>query len=113
MDLMIIKHAVEADGGIKRLSMAFVKKHAAPTRTRLSPELCGDIGKELDKLGLITLPKRLPTSENEFVLVIEKDGPLGHVVAVAASIAALDHVGANPLPQIFENYPQAKAQLGL
>lgn len=111
MDLMIIKHAVEADDGIKRLSMAFVKKHAAPDRTRLSSELCAEIGKELEKLGLITLPKRLPTSENAFVFVIEKESPLGHVVAVAGSIAALDQVGANPLPRIFDNYPQAKAQL--
>ncbi|WP_405979837.1 hypothetical protein [Streptomyces sp. NBC_00158] len=111
MDLMIIKHAVEADDGIKRLSMAFVKKHAAPDRTRLSSELCAEISKELEKLGLITLPKRLPTSENAFVFVIGKESPLGHVVAVAASIAALDQVGANPLPKIFDNYPQAKAQL--
>ncbi|MEU8431819.1 hypothetical protein AB0F18_02730 [Streptomyces sp. NPDC029216] len=111
MDLTIIKHAVEADDGIKRLSMAFVKKHAAPDRTRLSAELCTDITKELDKLGLVTLPKRLPRSENEFIFVIKKESPLGHVVAVAGSLAALDEVGANPLPRIFENYPQAKAQL--
>lgn len=111
MDLTIIKHAVEADDGIKRLSMAFIKKHAAPDRTRLSSELCADISKILDELGLITLPKRLPTSENDFIFVIEKDSPLGHVVAVAGSIAALDQVGANPLPQIFKNYPQARGQL--
>ncbi|MGW2668719.1 hypothetical protein ACWC5F_11715 [Streptomyces sp. NPDC001272] len=111
MDLTIIKHAVEADDGIKRLSMAFIKKHAAPDRTRLSSELCTNIAKELDNLGLITLPKQLPASENAFVFIIEKESALGHVVAVAASIAALDKVGANPLPQIFENYPQARGQL--
>ncbi|MEV7542916.1 hypothetical protein [Streptomyces sp. NPDC089915] len=111
MDLTIIKHAVEADDGIKRLSMAFIKKHAAPGRTRLSSELCADISKELDKLGLVTLPKRLPRSENEFVFIIEKDGPLGQVVGVAGTVASLDQVGNNPLPHIFERYPQARAQL--
>ncbi|MFZ3499031.1 hypothetical protein ACODT5_38440 [Streptomyces sp. 5.8] len=111
MDLTIIKHAVEAGDGVVRLSMGFVKKHAAPDRTRLSAELCADISKELDKLDLYTLPKRLPTSENTFVLFVNKESPLGHIVGVASALAALDAINANPLPHLFDNYPLAKSGL--
>ncbi|MCM1965711.1 hypothetical protein [Streptomyces sp. G1] len=111
MDLIVIKHAVEANDGMARLSMGFVKKKAAPDRARLSAEFCAEISKELDKMGIITLPRRLPTSENDFVCFIDKESALGHVVAVAAAIAALDAVGANPLPDLFKNYALAKGQL--
>ncbi|MFC9681935.1 hypothetical protein [Streptomyces sp. NPDC056948] len=111
MDFTVIAHAVEVDHGIKRLSMRFIKKYAAPERQRLSTELCEEISKEFDKLGLITLPRRLPTSENEFVFVIEKNSALGQTVAIATSLAALDRLGQNPLPWLFENYPDARGHL--
>ncbi|MEU1454632.1 hypothetical protein [Streptomyces avermitilis] len=111
MDFTVIAHAVEVDHGIKRLSMRFIKKYAAPERARLSAELCEQITKEFDALGLITLPRRLPTSENEFVFVIEKNSPLGQTAAVASSLAALDKLGQNPLPWLFNNYPDARRHL--
>lgn len=111
MDFTVIAHAVEVDHGIKRLSMRFIKKYAAPERQRLSTELCEEISKELDKLGLITLPRRLPTSENAFVFVIEKDSALGQTVTVASTLAALDKLGQNPLPRLFDNYTEARIQL--
>ncbi|MET9964571.1 hypothetical protein ABZZ80_01240 [Streptomyces sp. NPDC006356] len=111
MNFTVIAHAVEVDHGIKRLSMRFIKKYAAPERQRLSAELCEEITNEFGRLGLITLPRRLPTSENEFVFVIEKDSPIGQTVAVASSLAALDKLGQNPLPWLFENYPDARGNL--
>ncbi|WP_030856891.1 hypothetical protein [Streptomyces sp. NRRL S-37] len=111
MDFTVIAHAVEVDDGIKLLSMRFIKKYAAPDRQRLSAELCEEIAKELDKLGLITLPRRLPTSENASVFVIEKDSALGQTVAVASALATLDRLGQNPLPWLFENYSEARTQL--
>ncbi|MFE1338675.1 hypothetical protein ACFW6K_13445 [Streptomyces sp. NPDC058733] len=111
MDFTIIKHAVEVDDGIKRLSMRFIKKYAAPERARLSAELCAKIGKEFERLGLATLPRTLPTSENEFIWVIQRDSALGEVVAVAAALADLDKLKMNPLPQVFTNFPQAKDYL--
>ncbi|KOV63515.1 hypothetical protein [Streptomyces sp. MMG1121] len=111
MDFTIIKHAVEVDHGIKRLSMHFIKKHAAPERARLSAELCDQISDEFDRLGLVTLPRTLPRSENEFVWVMQRDSALGEVMAVAAALAELDKIKMNPLPQLFENYPAAKRNL--
>ncbi|TGZ16578.1 hypothetical protein DV517_15510 [Streptomyces sp. S816] len=111
MDFTIIKHAVEVDHGIKRLSMHFIKKHAAPGRARLSSELCTQISEEFERIGLTTLPRTLPSSENEFVWVIQRDSVLGEVAAVAAVLAHLDKLGMNPLPQVFDNYPQAKDNL--
>ncbi|MFE1308352.1 hypothetical protein [Streptomyces sp. NPDC058755] len=111
MDFTIIKHAVEVDHGIKRLSMHFIKKHAAPERARLSSELCTQISEEFERLGLTTLPRTLPTSENEFVWVIQRDSILGEVTAVAAALADLDRLRMNPLPQVFANYPLAKSNL--
>lgn len=111
MDLTIIKHAVEADDGAKRLSMRFIKKYAARDRIRLSSELCEQISAELDKLDLVTLPRTLPTSENEYVWIIQKSGVLGEVVYVATVLANLEKLGANPIPKLFDNYPQAKAGL--
>ncbi|MFE5892173.1 hypothetical protein ACFQ6E_24900 [Streptomyces sp. NPDC056462] len=111
MDFTVIAHAVEVDHGIKRLSMRFIKKYAAPERQRLSAELCEEITNEFEKLGLITLPRRLPTSENEFVFVIEKNSALGQTVAIATAIALLDKLGQSPLPQLFDNYPEARSNL--
>ncbi|MFH0175292.1 hypothetical protein ACIA6D_08290 [Streptomyces cacaoi] len=111
MNFTVIAHAVEVDHGIKRLSMRFIKKYAAPERSRLSAELCEQITEAFDDLGLITLPRRLPTSENEFVFVIAKASPLGQVIDVATSLVLLDRLGQNPLPRLFENYPEARAQL--
>lgn len=111
MDFTVIAHAVEVDHGIKRLSMRFIKKYAAPERSRLSAELCEQISKALDDLGLITLPRRLPTSENEFVFVIEKSSALGQTVEVASNLATLDRLGQSPAPWLFENFPGARAQL--
>ncbi|BCM67979.1 MULTISPECIES: hypothetical protein [Streptomyces] len=111
MDFTIIKHAVEVDDGIKRLSMRFIKKHAAPERARLSAELCAEIGEEFERIGLTTLPRTLPTSENEFVWVIKRDSALGEVAAVAAALADLEKLKMNPLPQVFANYPLAQRYL--
>jgi hypothetical protein len=111
MDFTVIAHAVEVDHGIKRLSMRFIKKYAAPERQRLSAELCEEITTEFDKLGLITLPRRLPTSENDFVFVIEKNSALGQTVAVASALAALDKLGQSPLPRLFDNYSEARGHL--
>ncbi|MEV5756226.1 hypothetical protein ACFV7O_25610 [Streptomyces tendae] len=111
MDFTIIKHAVEVDHGIKRLSMRFIKKHAAPKRDRLSAELCAEISAEFERIGLSTLPRTLPTSENEFVWVIQRASALGEVVDVAAALADLDRLKMNPLPQVFANYPQAHSYL--
>lgn len=111
MDFTIIKHAVEVDHGIKRLSMRFIKKHAAPERARLSAELCTQISEEFERIGLTTLPRTLPRSENEFVWVIQRDSPLGEVVAVATVLANLNTLGVSPVPQLFDNYPGAKQAL--
>ncbi|MFH8748386.1 hypothetical protein ACH4GK_18995 [Streptomyces rimosus] len=107
MDFTIIKHAVEVDHGIKRLSMHFIKKLAAPERARLSAELCARISEELEQLGLVTLPRTLPTSESEFVWVIERDSDLGEVLAVATAVAHLDKLGMSPLPHLRDNHPRA------
>ncbi|MFE7117352.1 hypothetical protein ACFU99_18260 [Streptomyces sp. NPDC057654] len=111
MDFTIIKHAVEVDHGIKRFSMHFIKKHAAPERARLSSELCTQISEEFEKIGLSTLPRTLPTSESDFVWVMQRDSVLGEVVAIAAALAHLDELGMNPLPQVLDNYPRAKGNL--
>ncbi|MGC9501203.1 hypothetical protein [Streptomyces sp. WG7] len=111
MDFTVIAHAVEVDHGIKRLSMRFIKRYAAPDRQRLSAELCADISQEFERLGLLTLPRRLPTSENEYVFVIEKDSPLGQTVALATSLAMLDKLGENRLSFLFDNYPEVRTLL--
>ncbi|MGZ9932218.1 hypothetical protein ACXNSR_20375 [Streptomyces sp. NC-S4] len=106
MDFTVIAHAVEVDHGIKRLSMRFIKKYADPGRDRLSREFCDQITAALDELGLITLPVRLPTSENEFVFVIEKDSSIGQAVRMASSIAQLERMDSNPFPVLnSRNYP--------
>ncbi|MFD8971801.1 hypothetical protein [Streptomyces sp. NPDC059593] len=108
MDFTVIANAVYVDHGIKRLSMRFVKKYAAPERARLSAELCDQITEELDKAGLITIPKQLPTSENEFVFIIEKKSPLGQAVSIASAFTNLDRLGASPLPELFAQFPDAR-----
>ncbi|MFJ9128173.1 hypothetical protein ACIRJS_29120 [Streptomyces sp. NPDC102340] len=102
---------MEVDDGIKRLSMRFVKRYAAPDRARLSSELCERISEAFEELGLITLPRRLPTSENDFVWVIKRDSPLGEVVEVASALVQLDKMGQNPLPALFANFPAARKSL--
>ncbi|MEU6667010.1 hypothetical protein [Streptomyces sp. NPDC046727] len=111
MDFTVIKHAVQVDHGVKHLSMRFIKQLAAPDRARLSAELCAQITKELGNLGLITLPRRLPTSENDSVLVIEKTSTLGQAVTIASKLAEFDRIGGNPLPSLFENHPGARDAL--
>ena len=111
MDFTVIKHAVQVDHGIKHVSMRFLKELAAPDRVRLSAELCMDMSKELEKLGLITLPRRLPTSETASVYVIEKASPPGQAVSIASTLAAFESVGQNPLPMLFENHPGARESL--
>ncbi|MEU9250621.1 hypothetical protein AB0D66_02060 [Streptomyces sp. NPDC048270] len=106
MDFTVIAHAVEVDHGIKRLSMRFIKKYADPGRDRLSREFCDQITAELEKSGLITLPVRLPTSENEFVFVIEKESSIGQAVRIASSMAHLSKIGASPFSSLGpHNYP--------
>ncbi|MFD8881846.1 hypothetical protein ACFV0H_04885 [Streptomyces erythrochromogenes] len=106
MDFTVIANAVEVDHGIKRLSMRFIKKYADPDRDRLSREFCDQITQALAELGLITLPMRLPTSENEYVFVIKKDDPIGQAIQMASSIAQLERMNANPFPTLSShNYP--------
>ncbi|KOU37240.1 hypothetical protein [Streptomyces sp. WM6368] len=100
MDFTVIANAVEVDHGIKRLSMRFIKKYADPDRDRLSREFCDQITAALAELKLITLPTRLPTSENEFVFVIERDSPIGQAVRMASSIAELEKLDMNPFPRL-------------
>ncbi|MFJ3500411.1 hypothetical protein [Streptomyces sp. NPDC090135] len=111
MDLTIIRHAVEVDHGIKRVSMGFLKRHAAKERARLSADLCTQIAAELGRLGLGTIPRTLPTSENEYVWVILKDSPLGEIADVGAAVALLDEMDMNPIPKLFDQYPNAKSHL--
>lgn len=111
MDFTVVAHAVEVDHGIKRFSMRFIKRCAAPDRVRLSAELCGQIAQALDALGLTTLPRRLPTSETEYVFVIQKSSPIGEAVIIAASIAAMEKMGTPVLPALFERFPEAKRHL--
>ncbi|MEU9298948.1 hypothetical protein [Streptomyces sp. NPDC048269] len=106
MDFTVIAHAVEVDHGIKRLSMRFIKKYAAPDRARLSSELCEQITAALAERGLITLPRRLPTSEDKFVFVIEKNSSIGQAVSISSSVAQLEKMGVNPFPALGpDNYP--------
>jgi hypothetical protein len=98
MDFTVIANAVEVDHGIKRLSMRFIKKYAAPERDRLSAALREQISKELDRHGLMTLPKTLPPSEMDFVFVIQKDSPLGQVVSLAATVAGMEKLGMTSFP---------------
>ncbi|MFD5144394.1 hypothetical protein [Streptomyces sp. NPDC058401] len=107
MDLTAIAHAVQIDG-VKRLQMRTIKAHAAPDRARLSLELCAEIRASFDKLGIMTLPLRLPTSENDFVFLFEKSGPIGQAVAIASSAALLDRYGQNPLSLLLEGRPGVK-----
>nr|WTB30183.1 hypothetical protein OG781_12395 [Streptomyces sp. NBC_00830] len=112
MDFTVIAHAVEVDHGIKRLSMRFIKKYAAPERDRLSAALREQISKELDAQGLMTLPTTLPPSEHEFVFVIKKDSPLGQVVSVATMVAGMEKLGMTAFPPgMFDNFPEALQHL--
>ncbi|MFI0738565.1 hypothetical protein ACH4PU_10780 [Streptomyces sp. NPDC021100] len=111
MDFTVIAHAVEVDHGIKRLSMRFIKKCAAPERARLSPELCEQISEALERQGLITLPKRLPTTENEFVFVIQKDCPLGESIQIAKLVTILDSMGTSPIANLKGMFPTLLEQL--
>lgn len=112
MDFTVIAHAVEVDHGIKRLSMRFIKKYAAPERERLSAALREEISKELDRQGLMTLPKTLPPSENEFVFVIKKDSPLGQAVSLASLVAGMEKLGMTSFPPgMFESFPETLKHL--
>jgi hypothetical protein len=111
MDFTIVAHAVEVDHGIKRFSMRFIKRCAAPDRVRLSPELCEQITQALDVLGLTTLPRRLPTSETEYIFVIQKSSPLGEAVIIAASVAMMEKMGTPVLTALFDRFPAAKRYL--
>ncbi|MEU3395846.1 hypothetical protein [Streptomyces filamentosus] len=111
MDLTLVRHAVEVDHGIKRIGMSFLKQHAAKDRARLSVDLCTQISEELDRLGLTTIPRTLPTSETAYVWVIQKDSILGEITNVGAAVAQLDKMGMNPVPQVFDQNPNAKRHL--
>lgn len=88
MDFTVLAHAVEVDHGIKRVSMRFIKKYAAPTRMRLSSELNVEITKALAEHGLVTLPRSLPTSEEAFIFVLQADTVLGEAADLSALIFA-------------------------
>ncbi|MER7702330.1 hypothetical protein ABTX81_05450 [Kitasatospora sp. NPDC097605] len=111
MDFTVIAHAVEVDHGIKRFSMRFIKRYAAPDRARLSADLCEQITQELETLGLITLPRRLPTSELEYVFVIQKESPLGEAVIIATAVAMMDKLGTPVLPGLHDRFPGVQSHL--
>ncbi|MFJ8230130.1 hypothetical protein ACIQ9E_09255 [Streptomyces sp. NPDC094448] len=111
MDFTVIAHAVEVDHGVKRLSMRFIKRYAAPDRARLSADLCQQISQALDGLGLMTLPRRLPTSETAYVFVVKKDSPLGEAIAIAGTVAMMEKMGTSVLPTLFERFPGAERYL--
>ncbi|MFC8451777.1 hypothetical protein [Kitasatospora sp. NPDC057223] len=111
MDFTVIAHAVEVDHGIKRLSMRFIKRYAAPERARLSVELCERISAALEELDLITVPRRLPTSENDYVFIIQKQSPIGEAVLIASSVAMMEKMGTPAIPNVFDLFPQARRQL--
>lgn len=111
MDFTIIAHAVEVDHGVKRLSMRFIKRYAAPERARLSVELCEQITQAFDGLGLFTIPQQLPTNENDFVFVIKKDSPLGEAVAIASQVARMERMGEPVLRHFLDRFPTAVQNL--
>ncbi|WP_329497342.1 hypothetical protein [Kitasatospora herbaricolor] len=105
MDFTVIANAVEVDAGVKRVSMRFIKKYAAPERVRLSSELCEKISNALHEHGLVTVPRTLPTSENDWVYVIGKDSPLGQAVGIAATVASFAQLGVSSLGGLESNFP--------
>ena len=107
MDFTIIKHAVRVDEGIKRFSMQFIKSIAAPDRKRLSAELCEQIRDELDKLGLVTLPRRIPTSETDSLWIIERDSEMGELVLLGETLARFRSVGVPPVMDVLDQFPKA------
>ncbi|MFQ6197820.1 hypothetical protein [Streptomyces sp. NPDC000405] len=99
------------DHGVKRFSMRFIKRYAAPDRVRLSVELCERISQSLESLGLMTLPRQLPTSEAEYVFIIQKSSPLGQAVTMATSVAMMEKMGTSLIPGLFERFPDARRHL--
>ncbi|MEU8654070.1 hypothetical protein [Streptomyces sp. NPDC048737] len=93
MDFTVLANAVEVDHGIKRVSMRFIKKYADPTRVRLSPELNEKITQALSDHGLVTLPRTLPTNEDTFVFVAQKDSVLGEALNLCAVVAQMTKLG--------------------
>ncbi|MCM2391346.1 hypothetical protein [Streptomyces albipurpureus] len=93
MDFTVLAHAVEVDHGVKRVSMRFIKKYAAPTRMRLSSELNAEITKALAEHGLVTLPRTLPTSEDAFIFVLQADTVLGEAANLSVMIFAGQKIG--------------------
>jgi len=112
MGLEVIANAVKVDDGVKYLSMYTLKKYAAPHRDRLSRDLCTEISAMLDKAGLITLPKVLPTYENHWVFVIEKGTALGQAVTLATRVVGISKLGAPTPAGIHQEYPTLTAQVG-
>ncbi|WAL71537.1 hypothetical protein OU787_08495 [Kitasatospora sp. YST-16] len=107
MNITLIANAVEVDAGVKRLSMRFIKQCAAPERERLSPELCEQITDAFEGHGLLTVPRKLPTSENEWVFVLSKDSPLGQAVSLAGAVIAMSLLGIPPLPDdLDDRFPE-------
>lgn len=93
MDFTVLAHAVEVDHGIKRVSMRFIKKYAAPERKRLSSELNEEITKALADHGLVALPRTLPTSEEAFIFVLQADTVLGEAAELSKVIFAGRRLG--------------------
>lgn len=93
MDFTVLANAVEVDHGIKRVSMRFIKKYADPTRARLSPEFNEKITQALSDHGLTTLPRTLPTNEEAFVFVVQKDSVLGEALNLCAVVAQMTKLG--------------------
>lgn len=108
LNIDAIVGGVALDGGIKEISMRLIKQCAAPDRNRLSADLSHQISRELESLGLVTFPRRLPTSENASVWVMAASHPLAQVVLIASAYASLDRSGRNPLPELFEKYALAR-----
>jgi hypothetical protein len=105
MGLDVIAKAIELDGGVKYLSMLDIKKHYAPYRDRLSRELCDKISAALDKAGLVTLPRTLPTYETQWVLVATKKSPIGEAISLAVRVVGVSQLGVPTPSGIHEEYP--------
>lgn len=105
MDFTVLANAVEVDHGIKRVSMRFIKKYAAPGRARLSQELCTKITDALREQGLITLPHTLPPDEDAFIFVMARNSVLGDAASLSVAIFAMARFGMLTELKLEETFP--------
>ncbi|MEU3190551.1 hypothetical protein ABZ686_07865 [Streptomyces sp. NPDC006992] len=112
MGLEVIAHAVELDNGVKHVSMYDVKCYGAPGRPRLSRDLCDELKERLNDLGLVTLPEQLPTSESEWVYILDKDSAIGQAVMLATASVIASKRGLSMPTDIGARYPLLAKAVG-